>query len=636
MKTANTAKHDACQGDPARPILPSPLIMPGSTRKGTVRASKMGRRRAFVLLAVHVVVFLHILHWKLTGTTLSPVEPSEAMYTITQGAVHAGALLLVLAILATLVLGRWFCGWACHLVALQDACGWIMKKVGIRPQPLRSRLLMWVPLVAGLYMLVISPIGGRVAAKLGPPELRLALTKTEFWETFPGPLIATLTFAVCGFGLIYLLGSKGFCTYACPYGGFFGVADRFAPGRIRVTDACKACGHCTTVCTSNVVVDREVHEYGMVVDPGCMKCGDCISSCPEQALYFGFGKPAAFAKPRRSVKPRARALVTREELALGMLFALALVIFTGLPHFLFPWATSLYGGTPLLLGLALSGATAFIGLTLRRLRRRQDLSLQNLVLKRGDELTGAGRTALVIGAAWILFLVVAGVTQALTFSANRMSARIDLATLAWRDRARTPLSRDDAAAIERATSFATMADALSLGLDPRHPRQLAALAQARGDTHEAIAQMRRAVDSSPKFAYAVRDLGLLLQAAGEPVEAADHFARALALDPHNHEFLAAAERALQAFIAAGRPADAARLYRRIIETDDKNPKLWRDLATCLLLDGDAEGTAAALGRAAELDPRNPEPLLALAEVMDATGRADDAAALRARAAALRP
>ncbi len=29
----------------------------------------------------------------------------------------------------------------------------------------------------------------------------------------------------------------------------------------------------------------------MVVDPGCMKCMDCISVCPNDALYFGFGKP---------------------------------------------------------------------------------------------------------------------------------------------------------------------------------------------------------------------------------------------------------------------------------------------------------------------------------------------------------
>ena len=90
---------------------------------------------------------------------------------------------------------------------------------------------------------------------------------------------------------VYFLGQKGFCTYACPYGGFFGLADKLSPGKIRVTDACNQCGHCTATCTSNVLVHAEVKQYGMVVDPGCMKCMDCISVCPNDALYFGFGKP---------------------------------------------------------------------------------------------------------------------------------------------------------------------------------------------------------------------------------------------------------------------------------------------------------------------------------------------------------
>ena len=106
----------------------------------------MGRRRAIVLLIVHVAIFLHLLHWQLAGETLSPLEPSEAMFTLTRGVLNAGAIVLSLSLLTTLVLGRWFCGWACHVVALQDLCAWLLKRVGIRPRPLRSRLLMFVPL----------------------------------------------------------------------------------------------------------------------------------------------------------------------------------------------------------------------------------------------------------------------------------------------------------------------------------------------------------------------------------------------------------------------------------------------------------------------------------------------------------
>ena len=123
------------------------------------------------------------------------------------------------------------------------------------------------------------------------PKFTNHLVTSNFWETFPSVAVAIPFLLICGFLTVYFLGQKGFCTYACPYGGFFGLADKLSPGKIRVTDACNQCGHCTATCTSNVLVHAEVKEYEMVVDPGCMKCMDCISVCPNDALYFGFGKP---------------------------------------------------------------------------------------------------------------------------------------------------------------------------------------------------------------------------------------------------------------------------------------------------------------------------------------------------------
>ena len=246
-----------------------------------MRASKNGRWRALVLVLVHALVAVHVAHWMRTGSTLSPLEPSESMEFAKHDLVNAGFVFFGLTVLSTLVLGRWFCGWACHLVALQDLCLWLLKRAGIRPRPLRSRLLAFVPAVAALYMFVY-PLAFRLGSgeELGP--YRVALTKSDFWGTFPPWPVALATFAVCGFAIVYFLGAKGFCTYACPYGALFGLADRFAVGRIRVTDACEGCGHCTATCTSNVLVHEEVAKHGMVVDPGCMKCLDCVSSCPTR------------------------------------------------------------------------------------------------------------------------------------------------------------------------------------------------------------------------------------------------------------------------------------------------------------------------------------------------------------------
>src|SRR5262245_30326177 len=264
----------------------------------------------------------HIIQWRLMGKTISPIEPSETMYTLQNGFVNAGFIFFSLAILATLIFGRFFCGWGCHVLALQDLCGWLMKKCGIHPKPFRSRLLVFGPLALACFMFlwplakreIVKPLVGErwttlrlYLGEAGPrPQLRAALTKTDFWETFATWSVALPFLAVCGFATVYFLGAKGFCSYGCPYGGFFAPVDALAVGRIRVTDACEHCGHCTAVCTSNVRVHEEVRDYGMVTDPGCMKCMDCISVCPNDALYFGFGKPALFtgARTPSPKKPR--------------------------------------------------------------------------------------------------------------------------------------------------------------------------------------------------------------------------------------------------------------------------------------------------------------------------------------------
>ena len=269
-----------------REITPYNVTLPvaGTGKLSAVRKSTNGRKRALVLIALHLVIAAHVTHYLVAGRTLSPVEPSEAMYTLELGELNAGFVFLIVALLVTLVFGRFICGWGCHLVALQDLCAWMMKKLGVRPRPFRSRLLVFVPLGVALYMFAWPTVRRVLIAPPGEtfPGLSNHIMTDTFWQTFPGPVFTVLTLAACGFAAVYFLGAKGFCTYGCPYGALFGFIDTLSPGSIVVSDACEQCGHCTATCTSNVLVHEEVRLYGQVVDPGCMKCMDCVSVCPKQ------------------------------------------------------------------------------------------------------------------------------------------------------------------------------------------------------------------------------------------------------------------------------------------------------------------------------------------------------------------
>ncbi|WP_419191220.1 4Fe-4S binding protein [Saltatorellus ferox] len=340
---------------------------------GAPRKSKATRWRAAVLIGLHVLAAIHIAHWMSTGRTVSPLEPSEAMDFAKYSVVNAGLIFFALTIVSTLILGRWFCGWACHVVALQDLSRALLIKFGIRPRPLRSRWMALLPMLAAFYMF-LWPLVYRIYIEDPLAVRSVELEKSGFWDTFPtwGPAI--LTFFIAGFVAVYFLGAKGFCTYACPYGAVFGVMDRVAPGRIRVTDACKGCGHCTLTCTSNVDVSREVHDYGMVVDPGCMKCMDCVSVCPENALYFGMGKPALLAKPRQEKRPARPPMPLVEEIA-G----------TAAAFFGYFAVRGYYQERGFLLSVGIAACFAYLVILLVRMVRRSDVQVPGIVLKKAGK-----------------------------------------------------------------------------------------------------------------------------------------------------------------------------------------------------------------------------------------------------------
>ena len=87
--------------------------------KPKIKKSRMGWKRAAVLIGVHVVMIVHALQWYISGMrndgsprTVSPIEPSESMAAIELGEVNAGFVLFAGAILSTFLFGRFFCGWA--------------------------------------------------------------------------------------------------------------------------------------------------------------------------------------------------------------------------------------------------------------------------------------------------------------------------------------------------------------------------------------------------------------------------------------------------------------------------------------------------------------------------------------------
>lgn len=560
-----------------------------------VRPSRIGRRRAAVLIALNLLMIAHFVQWRITGRTVSPIEPSETMYTLRNGYVNAGFIFFSVALLATLVLGRFVCGWGCHVLALQDFCAWLLKKLGITPRPFRSRLLVLVPLWAALYMFVWPTVLRQLTKPKDEPlfpAFTNHLVTTDFWATFPPFAVAVPFLFVCGFLTVYFLGQKGFCTYACPYGGFFALADRVAPVRIRVTDACNQCGHCTAVCTSNVLVHAEVKAYGMVVDPGCMKCMDCVSVCPNDALHLGFGRPAA-AVPR--TLPARFTLTWPEEILGAVAFAASL------------WAVwDVYQLVPMLMALGWAAVSTFAVVWSARLFRVKDLAFHRFLLKAAGRVQPAGWAFAAFALPW----------TALTAHSGYVRYHESLGTSAY-DRIRVP----DELALARAKPGEWLGPAESAAADAgrRHLRTAAAaglfanvpalskhawLEFLAGDTAEALRLLGEAGERQhgQARALALYYRGAILNRLGRPAEALASLEAARA---ERADLVVAREEQGEALWLLGRRPEALAAWREAVAANASLAVAQNLLAGGLEAVGQRDAAVEQQARAAAATPDDP-------------------------------
>jgi tetratricopeptide (TPR) repeat protein/ferredoxin len=546
------------------------------------------------------VVALHVTHFLLKGRTLSPVEPSESMYTLELGYVNCGFVFFGIALLGTLLFGRFFCGWGCHIVALQDFCAWLMRRVGVRPKPFRSRLLAYAPIVVALYMFV-WPTFLRLMTGGELPGLTRHFTTTDLWATFPGPLFATLTFAVCGFAAVYTLGAKGFCTYGCPYGGFFGVLDRAAPGRIVVSDACEQCGHCTATCTSNVRVHEEVRLYGMVVDPGCMKCMDCVSVCPKNALSFSFAKPALLASVPAKKRSRSFDLSWPEELFAAAVGAIATLTFRGL-----------YDGPPLLMAVGLGGITAFLAIKLLHVFRRREVRIQSLELKSAGTVRRSGWVFAAVAAVWVVFTGHSALAQwDRAWGRHELNltevSREEGLSGAFRERT---LSEGHARALDEAYRHFSRADRVGLTGVVEVKLGLAWCHVLRGELDEAARYAREAAAISPGNAELRKNL--------TDIESALHFEKAGSL------------------VESGDLEGAAREYEALLAISPEAAPARFNYGGVLRRLGRNDAAIEQLEAARDLLPEDPDVHVELGLSYAAAGRSTEAIESLERAIALNP
>jgi len=497
-------------------VLPSTLSSGRWRRAGRARRWPIARWRVLALVGVHLLIAAHLLHYAFAGETVGRVVLADARETVERGIVNPAFVLFALALLATALFGRFFCGWAYHMGALQDASAWLLRRVGIRPRPFRSRLLGYAPLLLALYLFVwpsvlrefvhplLASAWPAAAAGLQPiapfPGWSAAWTSRDLWAGLPGPWVAVPFLLVCGGATVYFLGARGLCRYACPYGGLLRPAARIAPLRVVVDpDLCDGCARCTAACSIGVRVHEQTRDYGSVVDPDCMRTLDCIEACPTQALRL---RPQA---PVRVAVAPASGVGWRGELGLAAVALVGTLALRGL-----------YDRIPLLLAAALGVLLAFLVARGMELRRPRAVTLAPFLLRDAGGLRRAGRIYLALLGALLLLVAQSALVQGALWRARGLDAAVHAG---WEQVAAGAVDPAQQALARSALSWYRVASppaagGLALATTPEVPLRRAWLHLVVGEAAIAERTLREHLAAAPDDAPARAALAELLMRQG--------------------------------------------------------------------------------------------------------------------------
>ena len=224
----------------------------------------------------------------------------------------------LLMVAATLLLGRFFCGWICPLGAVLDLL--TPKKRSLRPiTALKGNLKNWLLLpilsaalfnlnLAGLLdpmaillrglTFFLYPLMGLAAREgwvglyrvLG--ERRDAIAPAyDLLHTHLLPFRETI-YPLAAFSAITLLAiialehyeERNWCRNLCPLGTLLGWLGRFSLFRRIPAGVCNDCGKCRELCPTTF--DRD-----LLVKEECILCMECQMSCPKHRVSFRLAPP---------------------------------------------------------------------------------------------------------------------------------------------------------------------------------------------------------------------------------------------------------------------------------------------------------------------------------------------------------
>jgi polyferredoxin len=218
--------------------------------------------------------------------TMFFISPVVILMAAAEGIINSSAAVFIVLFIASLFIGRFWCGWLCPSGGMQDALG-----SGSRKKPSGGwkdyiKFAFFVPWV-GLIVWSFIAAGGISAANL--------LYGTEE-GIYPEILYVYLIVLIAIVVFTFALGKRSICRYICPMAVIMIIGRKIGsalhlPG-LRLSaepENCVECGRCDSACNMGIPVSAMVKE-NKTENRECILCGACVDACKKDAIKIGFGR----------------------------------------------------------------------------------------------------------------------------------------------------------------------------------------------------------------------------------------------------------------------------------------------------------------------------------------------------------
>ena len=200
------------------------------------------------------------------------------------------------------LLGRTVCSFLCPFGFLQDllykiptkkiAKSKTTRRLSIAKYIILVVFVLFLPYVIYLTTGIGSPFFCKLICPAGTLEAGIPLViKNESLQNLVGFLFSWKVTLLVIFILTSIFMYRPFCRFICPLGALYSFFNKYALFGVHVdASKCTQCKKCVRSCKMDVkaVNDRE-----------CIRCGECIDVCPEEAISFSKG---LMKKERRCAK----------------------------------------------------------------------------------------------------------------------------------------------------------------------------------------------------------------------------------------------------------------------------------------------------------------------------------------------